>query len=217
VKYRAVLFDLDGTLVDSLQDLADSMNEALCELGYTGHARAAYRDYVGDGIIELARRALPPTARGPAVVDSCVAAMRRIYAQRWNATTRPYAGIAELLDTLRESGTAIAVLSNKPHDMTTRVVAEILAPWRFASVVGARPGVARKPAPDAALWIAHEIQVPAERIAYVGDTGTDMKTARAAGMFAIGALWGFRDEGELLGSGAAALAQLPGDIPGFLG
>jgi phosphoglycolate phosphatase len=213
---RAVLFDLDGTLLDTLADLGESMNEALAGLGFSLHPLASYRHFVGDGVVELARRALPEAARDEATLTACVAAMRRIYAGRWARKTRAYPGIPELLDALTARRVPFCVLSNKPDDMTRVIVAELLSSWRFAAVAGAREGIPRKPDPHAALQLARTMGIPAERFVYVGDTDTDMRTACAAAMFAVGALWGFRDATELSEAGAAALISAPQELLRFL-
>ena len=213
MKYRAVLFDLDGTLVDTLEDLGDSMNAALQAHGYPVHPLPAYRYFVGDGVENLVRRALPKTAGlDEHIVARVVPVMRAEYARRWKDKTRLYPGVAELLDALRERGVKIAVLSNKPHAATMEVVEHFLSAWHFDAAFGARAGVPIKPDPGAALEVARAVGVPPESVLYLGDTNTDMKTARAAGMFAAGALWGFRTAEELSESGAAALAAHPLDV-----
>lgn len=212
VRFDAVLFDLDGTLLDTLRDIAESMNEALGSLGLPAVAIEEYRRHVGDGVTILARRVLPPLSRDEATVERCVAAMRERYAARLARWSRPYAGVPELLDALTARGLALAVLSNKPHAMTTALVAQMLARWHFAVVFGERAGVARKPDPQAAGEAARILSVDPGRILYLGDTGTDMETARRSGMFAVGALWGFRDRSELEAAGAAALVAEPGQV-----
>jgi phosphoglycolate phosphatase len=192
------------------------MNEALAGLGYAPHPLSAYRRLVGDGVVELARRALPDGARDERTLDACVGAMRAIYARRWAAKTSIYPGIAELLDTLTDRGVPFCVLSNKPDEMTRLIVAELLSAWRFAAVVGARADVPRKPDPQAAMELARAMRIPPAAFVYVGDTDTDMHTARAAGMFAVGALWGFRDASELRTAGAEALIAAPQEVVGFL-
>jgi hypothetical protein len=148
---RAVLFDLDGTLLDTLEDLADSMNEVLRGMSYPGHDLAHYRQAVGDGVEQLALRSLPPSARHPSQVRQALIGMRAVYAVRWQVNSRPYAGISELLDELTRRTLLMAVLSNKPEDFTRRMVEHILGRWSFASVRGARPGEALKPDP-AGRW-----------------------------------------------------------------
>ena len=210
--HKAVLFDLDGTLLDTLDDLADSVNVTLKSLGLPTHPVDAYRYFVGDGAEKMVRRALPDTHRVPARLGPAVAQARAEYARRWAAKTRPYEGVPDLLNALSDRGVPMAILSNKPDDFTKLVVSKLLNEWEFVTVVGARDGVALKPDPTAALEIADGLDIPPAQFLYVGDTDTDMKTAAAAGMYAAGALWGFRDADELLATGADALAERPPDL-----
>jgi phosphoglycolate phosphatase len=212
MNYSAVLFDLDGTLLDTLDDLADSTNAALGQLGLPGHPAASFRYFVGDGVENLVRRALPADRADPATIARCAALVREEYGRRWADKTRPYEGIAELLSALAARGTPMAVLSNKPDEFTRLCVERLLGRWRFAVVIGARPDVPRKPDPGGALQIAAQLGLAPGQIAYLGDTNTDMRTAVAAGMFPVGALWGFRTADELTASGARVLIQKPLDL-----
>jgi len=209
---EAVLFDLDGTLLDTLDDLADSMNFALGCMGFPSHDREAYRYFVGDGVVEMARRALPPECRDDGVTSRCIALFRHEYSRRWNAHTRPYEGVPELLDGLTGRGMAMAVLSNKPHDFTELCVRELLGRWRFAAVIGVSETIPPKPDPAGSLTVARALGLEPGRFLYVGDTGTDMRTATAAGMFPVGALWGFRTADELLANGARILLESPPEV-----
>ena len=211
-RQRCVLFDLDGTLVDSLADLADSMNRVLSRQGLPSHPTQAYRYFVGDGITNLVQRALPAEARQEKIIRDCVQRMRQEYALHWADTTRPYPGIAELLDTLASRGIPMAILSNKPDALTQEVVKTLLSQWDFAAVAGARETFPRKPDPAGALRIANLLRREPADFLYLGDTDTDMQTARAARMFAIGALWGFRTAEELKEHGAQALLSVPGEL-----
>ncbi|MBS3733820.1 MAG: HAD family hydrolase [Phycisphaerae bacterium] len=211
--HDAVLFDLDGTLLDTLDDLADAMNAVLAAEGLPTHPTDAYRHFVGDGVVALARRAVgADRADDERFVDHVVARMRAEYADRWDAKTRPYDGVAALLDALTDRGVRRAVLSNKPHDTTCLCVTGLLGRWTFDAVRGVSDATPRKPEPAGALAIARELGIPPERWLYVGDTNTDMRTAAAAGMYAAGAVWGFRDADELTAAGANALAQTPTDV-----
>ena len=212
MEYMAVIFDLDGTLLNTIDDLADSVNAVLSRRGVPTHAVDAYRYFVGDGVENMVRRALPPDVRDDAMVASCVADVREEYGKRWENKTRPYAGVAELLDSLTERGIKLAVLSNKPDDATKVVVRKLLARWRFDVVLGESPHRPRKPDPGGALEIAAQLDVPPANVLYVGDTDTDMQTANAAGMYAAGALWGFRDADELTANGAQTLLEQPTDL-----
>jgi phosphoglycolate phosphatase len=213
----AVLFDLDGTLLDTLEDLADSMNAALGALGFPPHPLAAYRYFVGDGVENLALRALPEEARlDQGLVRHTVARMREEYGARWKLKTHPYDGVPDLLDSLSARGLKMAVLSNKPHPATVEVVGHFLSRWRFDAVLGARPGVPIKPDAGAALDVARTLGVPAGSFLYIGDTNTDMATARGAGMLAVGAVWGFRSAEELEAAGAQVLVAHPREVLGLL-
>ena len=216
MNHKAIIFDLDGTLLDTIDDLTDSMNQVLSRFGFLGHDRETYKLFVGDGIEVLARRALPPENRNEEMVAQCVTAMREEYALRWDKKTRPYPGIPELLDALFQRGCAVSVLSNKPDDSTQMAVAKLLPRWSFQIVWGARSSVPKKPDPTAALEIAGLLHLTPDQFLYLGDTDTDMKTAFAAGMFPVGALWGFRTAQELIADGARALVEQPLDFLQYL-
>ncbi len=216
MRYDAVLFDLDGTLLDSLDDLAGAMNAVLAEREQPAHDRAAYKLFIGDGLPNLVRRALGADAAEEATVAACIDSFREAYGRRCMCRTKPYPGIPALLDHLTRRGVLLGVLSNKPHDMTTRMVAALLGRWRFETVVGARPQWPRKPDPTSALEVSRRLGVMPRRILYLGDSATDMKTAVAAGMFAVGAAWGFRSREELLAAGADALAETPASVLSLL-
>ncbi|MDD4268308.1 MAG: HAD family hydrolase [Thermoguttaceae bacterium] len=213
---RAVLFDLDGTLLDTLADLADSANAVLQERGLPIHEQDAYRYYVGNGVKTLFQRALPEAVRSDELVEACAASFRDVYDRRWNIKTRPFEGVAELLDGLVERGIQIAVLSNKPHRFTQKCVAEYLSLWPLDPVLGQREGIPLKPDPAAALEVAGRLQIAPRAFLYLGDTGTDMLTARAAGMRPVGALWGFRPEEELRQAGADRLIRAPAEMLSLL-
>ena len=214
--YQAVLFDLDGTLLDTIDDLADAMNTSLAAMGLPQHGVDRYKVMVGDGMEILARRVLPADRLDEASVARCMAGMREAYEQRWHANSRPYDGIPELLDALTDLKLPCVVLSNKPHDFTEKVVATLLPDWRFACVLGARPGVPIKPDPSGALEIASQLGLTPERFLYLGDTNTDMQTAVAAGMYPVGVLWGFRSAEELTAAGARTLISHPMELMGMI-
>ena len=216
MRLRAVLFDLDGTLLDTLDDLADSMNAALAAMGCPAHPPAAYRCFVGDGMASLAGRVLPPERRDDDTVARAVAAMRDEYSLRWADKTRPYEGVPEMLDELAARGVILTVLSNKPDDFTRACVARLLPRWSFRAVLGAGGRVPVKPDPRGALLAAELAGVPPAGFLYLGDTNTDMQTALAAGMYPVGALWGFRTADELRQAGAAVLVARPQDVCSLL-
>jgi len=205
--------DLDGTLLDTLQDLADSMNSTLADFGFPVHELEKFRYFVGEGMENLVKRSLPDSVRtDPDLVSRCFEMMRRTYERNWNAKTRPYPGIPELLDALTARGLKMAVLSNKPHDFTQKAVAGLLPAWRFETVMGERPHAPRKPDPSSALEIANRLGVETGCFLYLGDTAIDMNTANAAGMYAVGVRWGFRDAEELLAGGAKKLIAKPAEL-----
>ena len=210
--YRAVLFDLDGTLLDGLEDIASSANRVLGHFGFPQHELVAYKYFVGDGMEALALRILPSSHRDATTVAKVVACIDSEYSQHWLDTTRPYDGIPELLQALTVRSIKMAVLSNKPDDFAKPMVFRLLPHWRFEVVLGARPSVPRKPDPAAALEIAEHLNIFPSEFLYLGDTDTDMKTAEAAGMCPIGVLWGFRTADELVASGAKALISNPIDL-----
>lgn len=216
LKYKAAIFDLDGTLLNTLEDIADSMNLSLKASGFPGHDYETYKVLVGDGMDTLVRRALPEANRDEATVAKCLLDMRRQYGRRWSDKTRLYPGISAMLDALVARGVRLAVLSNKPDDFTRTVVSTLLTRWNFDPALGARPDVPKKPDPAGALEIAAKLSLKPAEFLYVGDTNTDMWTATRAGMFALGALWGFRNAEELQSSGANALIEIPADILNFL-
>lgn len=206
----AVLFDLDGTLVDSLADIAAAANDVLGELGHPIHPLDAYRRLVGDGARELLRRALPEHAQG--ALDDALARYRERYRERLLERTRPYPGIAELVGDLRDAGIPCAVVTNKPHELACRLVEALFAPGSFVEVVGQRDGVPHKPDPTGALGVVRRLGVAPGSAWFVGDSATDVRTARAGGMIAVGVLWGFRPRSELVESGARHLVSSPEDI-----
>lgn len=215
---RAVLFDLDGTLLDTLADIARSANEVLEEQGFPAHPLDAYRQFIGDGVGNLFRRAFPEGAPrdDPDLVARCVEGFRETYGRGWNVATRPFPGIPELLDGLVTRSLGMAVLSNKPHTFAVQCVNELLPRWPFRVVLGDREGFARKPDPGGALRIATQLDVAPEQMVYLGDSSIDMTTAHRAGMIPIGVAWGFRSVDELQASGAVRIITHPLELLRFL-
>lgn len=207
---KGIIFDLDGTLADTLHDIAAAMNHTLRQHGLPTHRVDAYRRFVGEGVSRLAENALPPSEqhRHAAVV----ADFRRYYRAHLIEATRPYPGVPELLEDMRERGLPSAVLSNKPHDATREMVEALFPEHPFSGVVGHRPEAARKPDPDSALQLAADMRLEPADIAFVGDTFIDMQTALAAGMLPLGVLWGFRRAEELTSHGAHALLEHPREL-----
>ena len=212
MSFRATIFDLDGTLLDTLDDIANAANRVLAARSFPIHPNPNYRAFIGEGVVKLMLRALPEAYQDEATVQACVGAYVQEYERTWNALTKPYAGVPEMLDALVVRGLKLAVLSNKPHHFTQRCVDELLAKWAFDVVLGASDRLPRKPNPASAIETAKRLGVPPAECLYVGDSGIDMQTACAAGMFAVGALWGFRGQEELLRDGAQVLINKPSEV-----
>jgi phosphoglycolate phosphatase len=212
MKFKAVIFDLDGTLVDSLEDLADAMNAVLTRNRLPPHPVAAYRYFVGDGITMLVRRALPFEVADEEALNRLVGEMQREYRECRTRKTRPYPGIVEMLAALVQAGLRLAVLSNKPEEAARHLVGELLPGSGFEMVLGAVPERPRKPDPAAALEIAAALGLEPCECIYVGDSAVDIRTAAAAGMFPAGVGWGFRPAAELIAAGARMLLSEPADL-----
>lgn len=212
MKFKAVVFDLDGTLLDTLDDIADSMNSVLSRHGHPIHDVDPYRYFVGDGFRNLVLRALPENMRSGPYIDDCYLEVREEYSKRWNNKTKAYPGISEMLDALSSKGLTLSVLSNKSDDFSKLMISQLLHGWTFYPVFGERSGIPKKPDPAGAIEIAQILGVKPEECLYLGDTGVDMITASSAGMFAVGVLWGFRKADELLANGANVLIKKPAEV-----
>ena len=209
---KAVIFDLDGTLLDTIDDIADSMNSVLAKYGLPQHSVEKYKKFVGDGAANLVIRAVAGIRSAEDKLSRLETEYRAEYLKRQSDKTIPYDGIPELLSTLAERGVKLAVLSNKPHAATLEVMAHYFPNISFSALIGQRPGYPIKPDPAGVLEILDILELPGEEVLYIGDTGTDMQTAAAAGLKAAGALWGFRDRKELEDNGADVFAEHPSDL-----
>jgi len=211
MKYQGVIFDADGTLLDSLEDLANSTNIVLERHSFPCHALEKYKYFVGDGMYNLLSRALPCEERTEDLIKQCVMEMKEEYSKCWAQKTKAYQEIPELLEALLTKGLKLAVLSNKPDEFINIVIDKFF-PGKFGKAAGERAGVPKKPDPTGALVIAQELGIAPHEWLYLGDTNTDMQTAVAAGMYPVGVLWGFRPAEELLASGAKVLLEKPLDL-----
>jgi phosphoglycolate phosphatase len=193
-KIKAVLFDLDGTLLDTIDDIADSANYALEHFGYPAHPVGAYRYFVGQGVDRLLCAIMPEGARTPENIDS----LTKVYVERYNAhsldKTRPYDGIAEAVKKLREAGLKLAVISNKPEQATKNTVSGMFPEGLFDFLAGARPDVPLKPDPAIVRIVLDEFGISSDEAFFVGDTSVDLATAKNARCPSIGVAWGFRPE-----------------------
>jgi phosphoglycolate phosphatase len=192
----AIIFDLDGTLLDTLGDIADTANAVLDHFGFPQHSLDSYRHYVGDGLSLLMQRSLPVSGDEALQSESCRLFLK-LYQERWHLHCRPYPGIVEMLDKFVACGANMAVLSNKPHEFTLQFVHRFLPGSVFSLVYGQRPGIARKPDPAVALTIASHFQVSPQSVYFVGDTPIDIRTGKAAAMKTVAVTWGFRPSHEL--------------------
>ena len=216
MKYEASIFDLDGTLLNTLEDLADAVNVALKENGMPPRTVEEVRQFVGNGIVKLIERAVPQGRENPAF-DSTLQDFKKYYGQHCNDKTKPYPGILDTLNRLKERGVSMAIVSNKAD-----FAVKELNPLYFEGVIDValgeneEVGVRKKPAPDMVYKALEVLQCPIEKAVYIGDSDVDIKTAKNAGIPCISVTWGFRDRNFLLNSGAQNLADKPEEILKYL-
>lgn len=214
---KLCIFDLDGTLINSLYDLADAMNYALKTHGLPVHEREKYRFMVGSGISVLADRAMVvPQGTDEALKADVLKAFNEYYAEHFTDLTRPYDGIPELLDSLDAAGVRYAILSNKPDAFVGEIVKKLFPSRSFSCIMGKRDDLPRKPDPTSVHVLISEVGVSPESCLYIGDSDVDILTARNACLRNVGVSWGFRPVSELVGAGADNIADLPADILRFL-
>lgn len=211
VDIKGVVFDLDGTLLNTLDDLADAMNFVLQRSKYPVHPVDSYRYFVGDGVDMLITRALPSDMQNEKKIKKVKEEFQKRYQTCWNVKTKPYEGIEEMFDALQAKNLFLAILSNKPHLITGEVVGHYFGTRHFTTCMG--HGIfPKKPDPEGALYIAASMGIAPENCLYVGDTATDMQTAVAAGMPNVGVTWGFREEMELRENGARWIVNNPSEV-----
>ena len=202
---KAFIFDLDGTLIDSLEDIAASINCMLEARDYPPCGVELFRQMVGDGMDKLVERALPPEVRSAELIATCVEEYRANYDRLWRNQTAPYPGIVAALAELRRQGMKLGVISNKAHRFTVPMTEHFFGKECFDHILGQRPEVPRKPDPAGAHEMAAFLGLETAELAYVGDSGIDMAFAKSSGMLGIGVRWGFRSEQELREHGADVL------------
>lgn len=208
---KAVIFDLDGTLLNTIQDLANACNWALGQMGLPRHTVEEYKQFVGSGRRNLILRMLPAgQSADPAAVERASSLFDEYYAAHLQDTTAPYPGIPQLIARLREKGLLLGVVSNKPHEFTSRIVEQYF-PGLFDQVAG-QQGALVKPDPAGVNRLLAAFGVRPDEALYVGDSGVDIKTAQNAKTQSCGVTWGFRDEAELRGAGAEVIAAHPEEI-----
>jgi phosphoglycolate phosphatase len=211
MRIKAIIFDLDGTLLNTLSDIAGAANHALEKGGFPNHPEEAYRYFVGNGSNMLMTRALPAAYRNQDTILRSVDRFLKAYGKNWHHHTRPYDGIMELLDELTRRNIAMAVLTNKRHFFAQQCMAYFFKRWPFNPVLGQQGDTPPKPDPAMALQIARTLALAPKEILFLGDSATDIETATAAGMIPMGAGWGFRTVAELEQSGARKVLSHPLD------
>ena len=215
---KGVIFDLDGTILNTIDDLSSAMNQMLTEFGYPARQDLFYhKQSLGFGARSYVKSCMPEEAAADdAKVDACLARYRELYGSHASVLTKPYEGIPEMMEALSRKGIAINVLSNKPDAPTQALVSEWFSQFKPQCVYGERPGLPRKPDPTVPLAIAEGLALAPCEMAFVGDSEVDIKTGIAAGMLPIGVLWGYRTREQLLENGAALLAETPQDLATLL-
>lgn len=210
---RGVIFDFDGTLADTLPDIANAVNAGLTHFGLDAQPRSIVRDWIGEGLPNLCQRAL---GGADAPLDEMIRVVTAHYRDHRLDETAPFAGIPEMLDELARRGVPIAILTNKPHDHTIAMTAKLFDRWKWAAVEGYRVEERRKPDPRTALEIIAAMNLAPEQVLMVGDSFTDMETGVNAGMIPVGVTWGYRARHELIDAGARHLMDAPGELLALL-
>lgn len=210
---KLVIFDMDGTLLNTLDDLADSCNHILQQYGYPTYPVEAYKYFVGNGIRKLIERTVPEDVlQNPELLHAIESDFLAYYTLHKVDKTAPYKGMVSVLNQLQSKNIQIAVASNKIHREITPLLDYFFPSIKFAAAIGQKPGIPTKPNPDVVYEILSQTQIKKEDTLYLGDTAVDMKTGKRAGIYTIGVLWGFRTEKELLDNGADELIHEPEDL-----
>jgi phosphoglycolate phosphatase len=211
MKFKGVIFDLDGTLVNSLEDIADAMNTVLQNLNYPTHDYDAYQYFIGSGLRNLVSKALPETHNDEKHIDRCYQLMIEEYSGNCTRKTKPYDGIVELLDHLISHNIKLSVFSNKSDELTKKITTALFSNY-FEPIVGLSIEALKKPNPSEAIAISKKLGLKTEEIIFVGDSGIDIQTAANANMLAVGVSWGYRPEEELFAEGAKYVLNHPLDL-----
>jgi phosphoglycolate phosphatase len=214
-RYSAIIFDFDGTLINSIPDIADSMNETLAYYGYPQYKYEQYKYFVGNGIRRLVERCVPPEYSSPENIEKVFRTMIDVYGNNCVNKTTIYEGIPELLERLRARHIKMAILSNKTDSLTRKICRQMFDESCFDMVLGATERFPKKPNPQSAFFVAESLAVSPDDVFYLGDTSIDMETACAAGFFPAGVAWGFRPKDELISFGAKFIAETPNDCLTF--
>ena len=208
MKKKAIIFDLDGTLVDSIQDIAIAMNQVLNKLGFEKHPEDDYQNFVGDGALMLVQNAMPTNTTENSIKEA-LSLFKKIYGDGIHQHSKVYNGIYAMLDIICKSDFIITVLSNKPHKFTLEFIKYFFKDYPFIQIHGQKQDIPKKPDPIGALNIAKALNLDPKEIIFVGDTPTDIKTAKSANMQSIGVSWGYRSVEELVSADADYIAKNP--------
>lgn len=211
MKFKGIIFDLDGTLVNSLEDISDAMNKVLQGLNFPTHTYDTYQYFIGSGLRNLVSKALPSTNNSDEQIEICFECMINEYREICTLKTKPYDGIVELLENLTSQNIKMAVFSNKADELTKKIASEIF-PNHFDTAVGLSTEALKKPNPFEALAIGKKWNLNPEEILFVGDSDIDMQTAVNANMFPVGVTWGYRTEEELKNSGAKLVVNKASEL-----
>ncbi len=211
-KFKGFIFDLDGTLLDTIEDIKDSMNQVLERRGFPTYDTKFYKEAVGQGTEKLVIDSLPEDKRDEKTVKECLFELKENYSKNWANKTKPYKGIPELLKELQKRDMIISILSNKDDRFTKDMVKYFFPNFKFAFVYGSREGIPKKPSPVVPLEIAKKTGIPPENYVFVGDSSFDMETGKNAKMFTIGVSWGFKTVESLIKSGADLIVEKPSQI-----
>ncbi len=211
MKFKGIIFDLDGTLVNSLEDISDAMNKVLQSLNFPTHSYETYQYFIGSGLRNLVSKALPATNNSNEQIEICFECMINEYREICTLKAKPYDGIVELLENLTSQSIKMAVFSNKADELTKKIASEIF-PNHFDTAVGLSTEALKKPNPFEALEIGKKWNLKPEEILFVGDSDIDMQTAVNANMFPVGVTWGYRTEEELKNSGAKLVVNKASEL-----
>jgi phosphoglycolate phosphatase len=205
--YKGIIFDLDGTLLDTIEDIADAFNTVLANHGEPTHSVEFYTAAVGHGARQALLTGIPADKRSDTYIDTLLAEFRTVYNQYNGRRTRPFPGIPELLHNLADKQVRLAVLSNKPHNDTVKCIHEQFPDIDFSMILGHRDGAALKPDPSTTLTVVAELGLAANEILFIGDSSVDVQSAVRAGIPAIGVTWGYRSEEEIRSGGSCRIVH----------
>lgn len=210
--FKGVIFDLDGTLVNSLEDISNAINTVLKQHGFPTHSVQDCQSFIGHGVRDLVVKALPKENQNEEWISRCFHEMLAVYRENCTIKTTMYEGIIDLLDELTARKFKLAVFSNKADELTKKVVKAVFPKWNFEVVAGLKVEALKKPNPTVAIEISEKLAIPVEQLIFVGDTDVDIITAKNAGMHPVGVVWGYRTKEELIASGAKYILENPLDL-----